>query len=234
MTAISGAVSQDERAVVPITVYSDVICPWCYVGKRRLEAALDLLGCRAYARTSWQPFELNPTMPREGMDRKTYLEAKFGSAQAVEAMLDHVREAGRQSGIAFAFDRISRIPNTLDAHRLLWLAHQEDRQDAVVETLFRAYFEEGADLSDRRTLDELMVSAGLSRESVRTCMESKESVRAVREQEQTGLRLGIRAVPHFVVAGQPGLSGAQPPQTLAGWLRQSLAIVTTAAHGEKG
>jgi predicted DsbA family dithiol-disulfide isomerase len=208
-----------------IEIYSDVICPWCYVGKRRLEAALELAGLQATVEVRWRPFELNPTMPGRGMDRKTYLEAKFGNPQAVESMLEHVREAGRQSGIAFAFDRIPRTPNTFDAHRLIWWAAEQKRQDAVVESLFKGYFEEGADLSDRNVLLDLGIRAGLDREQSRHRLESEASEAAVRVEEQRGLRLGIRAVPYFLIGDGPGLSGAQPPQTLAAWLRDGLPRV---------
>lgn len=206
-----------------VEIYSDVVCPWCYVGKRRLEAALKLAGLQATVAVRWRPFELNPTMPSRGMERKSYLEAKFGSPRAVESMLEHVREAGRQSGIAFAFDRIPRTPNTFDAHRLIWLAEQRRRQDAVVESLFKGYFEEGADVSDRNVLLDLAASAGLDREEGRHCLESEASGATVRGEEQRGLHLGIRAVPYFLVAGGPGLSGAHPPATLAAWLGETLA-----------
>ncbi|MGE3151380.1 MAG: DsbA family oxidoreductase [Nitrospiraceae bacterium] len=206
-----------------IEIYSDVICPWCYVGKRRLEAALELAGLRGTVEVRWRPFELNPTMPSRGMDRKTYMETKFGSHQAVESMLEHVREAGRQSGIAFAFDRIPRTPNTFDAHRLVWAAGGQGLQDAVVESLFKGYFEEGTDLSERAVLVELVVRAGLDREQSERCLESEESGAAVREEEQRGLRLGIRAVPYFIIGDGPGLSGAHPPPKLAAWMSEVLA-----------
>jgi predicted DsbA family dithiol-disulfide isomerase len=156
------------------------------------------------------------------MDRKPYLEAKFGGPEAVESMLERVREAGRQSGIAFAFERIPRTPNTFDAHRLVWLAGEQQRQDGVVESLFKGYFEEGADVSDRNVLLDLAARAGLDREESRHCLESEASGAAVRGEEQRGLRLGIRAVPYFLTGGGPGLSGAHPPHTLAAWLGGTL------------
>ena len=116
---------------VHIEVYSDIVCPWCYVGKRRLEQALALLEPETRSYVSWRPFELNPTMPARGMDRRTYLEAKFGSLPRVESVLEQVWEAGKQSGIVFAFDRMTRVPNTFDAHRLVWLAEQHSRQEQV-------------------------------------------------------------------------------------------------------
>jgi predicted DsbA family dithiol-disulfide isomerase len=203
-----------------IEVYSDVVCPWCYVGKRRLEKALALLEPEARPHVSWRPFELNPTMPAAGMDRKSYLEAKFGSLHRVESMLEQMREAGKQSGIAFAFDRMTRVPNTFDAHRLVWLAAQHSRQEQVVEAFFRGYFEEGIDLSHRDALVVLAEAGGLERRRIAKCLESDEGVKAVRDEEQKGLQLGIRGVPYFHRDGLTGLSGAQPPAVMVEWLRK--------------
>jgi predicted DsbA family dithiol-disulfide isomerase len=146
-------------------------------------------------------------------------------------MLDHVREAGRQSGLAFAFDRIPRTPNTFDAHRLIWLAGREDCQGRVVERLFRTYFEEGLDLSHRSTLVQAAREAGLRHDNVAGWLASQEGTDEVRSDEQAGLRLGIRAVPYFYMEGQPGLSGAHPPPVIADWLRQ--ALTTGAASAMK-
>ena len=129
-----------------IEIYSDVVCPWCYIGKRRLERALDQLNGAAQARITWRPFELNPTMPKEGMERTTYLESKFGSLDAFRQLEEHVLAAGAAERIPFAFGKVARTPNTFMAHRLIWYAEQQGRQDAVVESLFRGYFVEGADI----------------------------------------------------------------------------------------
>jgi predicted DsbA family dithiol-disulfide isomerase len=211
-----------ERVKLHIQVYSDIICPWCYVGLKRLEAALALIERPSDLTVQWRPFELNPTMPSPGMDRNTYLEAKFGSAEAVASMLDHVRQAGRESGIAFAFERIPKTPNTFEAHRLVWLAGREGRQAAMVERLFRGYFEEGMDLSQRATLVQLATEAGIDPQTAGAWLASQEGIHAVRGEEQAGLELGIRAVPYFYIVGHAGLSGAQPPPVIADWLRQAL------------
>jgi predicted DsbA family dithiol-disulfide isomerase len=199
--------------------------------EERLEAALELLGRPSELSVTWRPFELNPTMPPSGMDRKVYLEAKFGSARAIESMLDHVREAGRQAGIAFAFDRVKKTPNTFDAHRLTWLAGREGRQGEMVERLFRAYFEEGLDLSHRPVLVQTAREAGLENANVADWLASQEGVKEVRDEEHAGLQLGIRAVPYFYVQGQAGLSGAHPPPVIADWLRQ--AATTSAVSATK-
>ena len=132
-----------------VDVISDVICPWCYIGKRRLERAVRDLGGRHEVRVRWHPFQLNPTMPEGGMDRKDYRTAKFGSWERSQALDAQVAAAGIAEGIAFAFDRIGRTPNTLDAHRLIALAGERGVQDAVVEAFFRGYFAEARDLGDR-------------------------------------------------------------------------------------
>ena len=216
-----------------IAIYSDVICPWCYVGMKRFEAALTLFDQPSHLTVTWRPFELNPTMPAAGMDRKGYLETKFGSAGAVESMLDHVREAGRQSGILFAFDRIMRTPNTFDAHRLIWLAGREGRQTEIAGRLFRAYFEEGMDMGDRPTLARLAGDAGMKRDTAAAWLASEQGAKEVRAEEQIGLQLGIRAVPYFSIEGRPGLSGAHPPPVIVEWLRQSSSAIARSAAGAR-
>src|SRR5882672_5168329 len=134
-----------------VDVISDVICPWCYIGKRRLEKAVAAFG-RKQVRVRWHPFQLNPRMPKRGMNRQEYRTAKFGSRERSLALDAQVAEAGRGERISFAFDRIERTPNTLDAHRLIGLADKEDVQDAVVEAVFRAYFVEGRDISQTAIL----------------------------------------------------------------------------------
>src|ERR1700732_3554952 len=129
-----------------VDVISDVICPWCYIGKRRLEEAVAAFG-REQVRVRWHPFQLNPRMPKEGVNRREYRTAKFGSWERSLALDAQVAAAGRAEGIPFAHEKIERTPNTLDAHRLIWLAEKEGVQNAVVEALFRAYFTEGRDIS---------------------------------------------------------------------------------------
>src|SRR3954451_21913305 len=135
-----------------IDVISDLICPWCYIGKRRLEKAVAAVKGRHEVRVRWLPFQLNPTMPKDGISRREYRTRKFGSWERSLALDAKVVEAGKSEGIPFAFDRIERTPNTLDAHRLVWLADKEGVQDAVVEALFRAYFTDGRDSSNRQML----------------------------------------------------------------------------------
>jgi predicted DsbA family dithiol-disulfide isomerase len=194
-----------------IAIYSDVICPWCYVGKRRLEAALATPGMPAPPRFAWLPFELNPEMPAEGVERQAYRAKKFGAARSAE--LDrNMLETGRELGIAFAFDRMTRTPNTRLAHRLIWEAGRQGRQDAVVERLFRAYFEEARDIGEPQTLASLAAEAGLAAEGVAGSLGEPESLDAVVDLEQQGYRMGIQGVPFFILARKYAVSGAQPPE----------------------
>jgi len=196
-----------------IDVYSDVVCPWCYIGKRRLEQALDATRGRGEAHVAWRPFQLNPTMPKIGMDRRVYLEAKFGGPGELKAIQERVTAVGAGVGIDFLFDRIERTPNTFDAHRLIWFAGQHHRQDEVVETLFHAYFTEGLNIGQAETLATLATRAGLDGDNVGRLLQSDEGVEAVRQEESRGHRLGIRGVPYFVLNGGTALSGAQPVET---------------------
>ncbi len=193
-----------------IEVYSDVICPWCYVGKRRLERALAAAGAREMVRVMWKPFELNPTMPSQGMDRRTYLEAKFGSLAVFQPMEDRLLAVAEEDGIMFAFDRIARTPNTLLAHRLLWWADQQGCQDRAVEALFRGYFTEGADIGSVTGLVALAETIGLVAAELERFLGGTDGVAEVKAEEAAGHRLGIRGVPYFVFNGEYGLSGAQP------------------------
>jgi predicted DsbA family dithiol-disulfide isomerase len=207
----------NDRALT-IDVYSDVICPWCYVGKRRLESALARLGGAVHARVMWRPFQLNPTMPKEGMDRRTYLQAKFGSLEVFDEMEQRLLEAGDAERISFAFRKIVRTPNTFLAHRLIWHAGLHDRQNELVESLFRGYFEEGADIGSPTALAQLADRAGLKAETV---FRGDEGVAEVKEEEAVGRRLGIRAVPHFVLNQAVAVSGAQPPEVLIAAIEKS-------------
>lgn len=205
-----------------IDIYSDVVCPWCYVGKRRLQRALGALNPVGGLEISWRPFQLNPTMPVEGMDRTTYLEAKFGSLERFRQMEEHVVQAGTSEGIRFAFDKIARTANTFQAHRLIWHAKRAGCQDAVVDSLFRGYFEEGANIGDRSELARLAARGGLEPEVVESFLCSDEGTSEVKAEESAGHRLGIRGVPYFVVNGEYGISGAQPPDVFLRACRHAL------------
>ncbi|HEX7964786.1 MAG TPA: DsbA family oxidoreductase [Gammaproteobacteria bacterium] len=193
-----------------IDVFSDVVCPWCYVGKRHLEAALGQAGVTD-AEIHWHAFQLNPDLPPEGMDRRAYLMAKFGT-EGVERIHERVQEAGRAAGIAFEFENIRRSPNTFDAHRLLQLAGP--RQGALKEALMRAYFLEGRDVGDRATLAAIAVRTGIEGD-VQALLAGDAGAQAVRDDLALAGRIGISGVPFFIFGGRYALAGAQPPQVLA-------------------
>jgi predicted DsbA family dithiol-disulfide isomerase len=194
-----------------IDIISDVICPWCFIGKRRLERALQLRP-EISVDIAWRPFQLNPDMPREGMDRKAYLTAKFGAAAPAERIYANVAAAGAGVDIPFAFDRIRRTPNTRDAHRLIRRAGMEGLADAAVEALFRSHFTEGRDIGDIAVLAEVAGAVGLDAAETRRWLESGAAVDEVIAEDRSARRLGINAVPCFVFEGQYAVSGAQDPE----------------------
>ena len=206
----------NERALT-VEVYSDAICPWCYVGKRRLERALQHVGDTVKTYVAWRPFQLNPTMPKDGMDRAAYLEAKFGSLDTFNEMEQRLLEAGQTEQIAFAFQKINRTPNTFLAHRLIWYAGQQDCQDAIVHQLFKGYFEEGLDIGSTAVLVELGDRVGLQ---AAPFLASNDGVAEVKAEESVGHKLGIRGVPYFIVNGTSTISGAQPVETFVSAIDQ--------------
>lgn len=204
---------------VTVDVISDVICPWCYVGKRRLEKAIALSG-RQDVRVRWRPFQLNPRMPTGGVDRKEYRTAKFGSWERSLALDAQVAEAGRAEGIPFAHHKMLRTPNTLDAHRLIRLADADGVQDAVVEAVFRAYFTEGRDIGDRAVLLDVAAAAGLDRGRAETLLAGEADVEAVLREEAEAQRRGVTGVPCFVINGTVALSGAREPDAFLAAFRR--------------
>jgi predicted DsbA family dithiol-disulfide isomerase len=198
---------------MPLTVdvISDVICPWCYIGKRRLEKAVAALAGRERVRVRWHPFQLNPLMPREGMSRREYRTAKFGSWERSLALDAQVAAAGRAEGIPFDYAMVMRTPNTLDAHRLIELADTVGIQDAVVEAVFRAYFAEGRDISQATVLLDVVAEAGLDRGRAEAALNSDEGLAAIRAAEEQSRRAGVQGVPHFLINGTLALSGAREP-----------------------
>jgi len=211
-------------AVVDIEVFSDVVCPWCYVGRHRLARAVELLGGKHEVRVTWKPYQLNPWMPPEGMDRAEYRRMKFGSAERSSGMDTRLKDAGRELGIDLAFERIARTPNTLNAHRLIWLAGQQGRQIETVDALFQAYFTDGKDVGDTATLVGLASAAGLDADAVAHLLDGDEGLADVEEEEQVGRSLGIDGVPFFLLAGKYGVSGAQPPDVLANVIERVVAL----------
>ncbi|HEX9466217.1 MAG TPA: DsbA family oxidoreductase [Alphaproteobacteria bacterium] len=193
-----------------IDIVSDAICPWCYIGKRRLEQALTLAP-QPELEIGWRPFQLNPEMPVEGMDRKDYLRAKFGDSAGGQGY-ERITQVGSELGIPFAFDRIKRTPNTIMAHRLIRFAARENLQDPMVETLFRGYFTEGQDIGRRETLVALAEAAGLKPAAVDAYLSGAEDDDTIRAEDAFVRQIGINGVPCFIIERQYAISGAQPPE----------------------
>jgi predicted DsbA family dithiol-disulfide isomerase len=206
-----------------IDVVSDVVCPWCFIGKRRLEGALALYAKErpdAPAPTvTWRPFQLNPGLPAEGMARADYVARKFGARGG--AVYDRVKAVGREVGIDFAFDRITRQPNTLAAHSLIWLAGTVGRQDATKEAFLRAYFLDGVDLTARANLVAIATSAGLDRAAVEEWLDNPEAREGAAAEDARAREIGIEGVPFFIFNGRLGVSGAQPAEVLLDAMKQA-------------
>ena len=214
-----------------VEIYSDMVCPWCFIGKRRWEKAIETAGYANHVQATWRPFQLNPTMPKSGMDRRTYLEAKFGGAEARREIEERLAKAGVADGIMFAFDRMARTPNTFEAHRLMWFAQQHKKQDDLAEGLFHAYFSEGRDIGDGQTLVDIAAEIGLDRDATRQFLASDQGVEVVREEEATGHGLGIQGVPYFVLNGTYAISGAQSPDIFVSALQKVEADRTDGKAG---
>jgi predicted DsbA family dithiol-disulfide isomerase len=193
-------------------VVSDLVCPWCYIGKRRLEAALQRLPAGTEVAVSWHPFQLNPDMPEAGVDRGEYLERKFGGRSA--EIYARVRAEGAAVGIPFAFDKVTRQPNTLVAHSLIALAADAGLQDAVVEALFNAYFIDGRDLTSSQVLTEIACGAGLAKAEVDACLASAQAREHMKAEDDQARRIGVSGVPFFILNRRYAVSGAQDPEVL--------------------
>ena len=200
--------------MIQIDIFSDTICPWCLIGKRRLEAALKLRPDQQ-VQIRWRTFQLNPQMPREGMDRETYLNLKFGGAENATMIYDRIRGAGAEEGIDFAFEAIARTPNTLESHRLVRWAAGLGKETELVEVLFQAYFLRGEDIGAKAVLLQAAETAGLDREAAAAFLETDDLLAEVSEEDRQARALGIDGVPCFIFNGRHALAGAQPPKVLA-------------------
>lgn len=196
-----------------IEVFADLICPWCYIGWRRLHRAL-LERPTLMAEIRWRPFQLNPDMPSGGMDRQLYLHAKFGSRERARQIYGVVEETARRDGMALDLSRIRRTPNTFDAHRLVRWSEDNGDSTAMVEQLFQAYFVEGVDLSDLAALADVAASVGFDRAAAAEMLRGSGEAAAVRAADAQARQLGLHAVPCFVFNRRYALSGAQEPSSL--------------------
>jgi predicted DsbA family dithiol-disulfide isomerase len=199
---------------VTLDIISDPICPWCYIGKTQLDTALAAAADHPFA-IQWHPFQLNPDMPREGMDRRDYLEAKFGGQKgAVQAYMPVVERA-EALGLKIDFEGMKRTPNTIDAHRLIHWAGIESKQNATVDALFHAYFVEARDIGAHDVLGDIADSVGLDASLVLKLLSTDADVNEIRARDTHSREMGVSSVPTFVVAGQHAVPGAQSPELWA-------------------
>jgi predicted DsbA family dithiol-disulfide isomerase len=209
-----------------IDIVSDAICPWCYVGKRQLERALATLAEEGLAfEIHWSPFQLNPDMPREGRDRAAYRTWKFGSAEKAAALDGRIVEAAAAVGLAFRTDLMTRTPNTIDAHRLVWLAGQNGVQDAVMETVFKAYFTQGRDIGEHAVLADCAAEAGMGRQVVVDFLAGELADKEMRAADHAAREAGVSGVPSFFLDGYSLFSGAMPAETIAKALREGRRVL---------
>jgi predicted DsbA family dithiol-disulfide isomerase len=194
-----------------LDIFSDTICPWCLIGKRRLERALAQRP-QPDLKIRWRAFQLNPDMPAAGMDRKLYLATKFGGPENASSVYDRIREAGASEGIDFDFDGIGHTPNTVDSHRLIRFADRNGCQDAVVEGLFQAYFLNGRNIGDREVLVSIAAANGLNAEATENYLATTEDADAIRAEDAQARAVGINGVPCFIFNGRHALPGAQSPE----------------------
>ncbi len=209
-----------------IDIVSDAICPWCYIGKRQLERALAMLVPDGLQfSVHWNPFQLNPDMPPEGRDRAAYRAMKFGSAEKARALDERVGSAAAGVGLAFRQDLMLRTPNTINAHRLIWLAGKQNVQDAVMEAVFVAYFTQGRDIGDLDVLADCAATAGMDRAAVADFLAGDVAAQEMRAADQAAREAGVNGVPSFFLDGYGLFSGAMPAETIADALRKGQQVL---------
>jgi len=213
-----------------IDVVSDTVCPWCFIGKRRLGRALAMRP-DVPVEVFWRPYQLDPTIPREGVDRRAYLKAKFGDSPRTTAMGDAIRTEGAGEGIDFAFDRIAKSPNTLDSHRLIRWAGSAGVQDAVVERLFKAYFVEGRDIGDAAVLTDVAGEAGMDTALVSELLGNGSDLALVEREAGMANQMGISGVPTFIFDSKFMISGAREPEILVRVMDKALQSRAEQAAG---
>lgn len=197
--------------MIRLDIFSDPVCPWCYVGKANLDKALAAHPDHPF-QIQWHPFQLNPDMPPEGVAKRAYLEEKLGGKARVDAVHERLREVARGAGVDMDPDRPQRMPNTLDAHRLIHWAGIEGVQSAVVTALMRAYWVEGRDIGDHATLADIGGENGMDRDATLRLLRSDADAEDIRARDEDARRKGVTAVPTFLIARQYVVSGAQPPE----------------------
>jgi predicted DsbA family dithiol-disulfide isomerase len=209
-----------------IDIVSDAICPWCYIGKRHLERALATLAAEGIHFTvHWNPFQLNPDMPKEGRDRAAYRAWKFGSAEKAKAIDARIQGAAEAAGLHFRQDLMIRTPNTIDAHRLIWFAGQQGVQDAAMESVFKAYFTQGKDIGDHAVLADCGAEAGLDRQEVAAFLAGGLADAEMRAADQAAREAGVSGVPSFFLDGYSVFSGAMPAEHMVQAFRRGQQVL---------
>jgi predicted DsbA family dithiol-disulfide isomerase len=217
-----------ESEPLTIDIVSDVVCPWCYLGEKRLEAALAEAPQQVALR--WRPYQLDPTIPAGGLDRAEYMAKKFGKSGRLQTVHDNLVRLGAEVGLPFAFDKIKRAPNTLDAHRVIRWANSAGSQGKVVERLFKAYFVEGRDIGDRGVLIDIAGECGLDPKLVETLLAEGADADLVRDEIAEAQAIGVSGVPFFIFAGRVGVPGAQEPSVLVRAMAQARQAMNEPAN----
>jgi len=209
-----------SKPKIKIDIASDVVCPWCYIGKRRIEKAMTQLSDQFEFEVSYLPFELNPQTPKEGFNQKDYLTKKFGSEEKYNQITSHVASVAAEEGLKFDFSKQKVSPNTRDAHRILLFAKQEGKQLAAKEAFMKAYFEDGVDLTKKENLLAISEQVGLNPQRIAALLDSEEGLAEVIMSEQANHQRGISGVPYYIVNNQYGISGAQSSEVFVQALTQ--------------
>ncbi|MBD9372270.1 DsbA family oxidoreductase [Rhizobium sp. ARZ01] len=219
---------------VTIDVVSDVVCPWCYLGKKRLEQAIEAVSSEVSVAVTFRPYQLNPDMPAQGVDHKKHLADKLGGEAAVERSHQMLTGLGHEDGIDFHFDRIGLSPNTLDAHRLMRWAMIEGPQvqNSVALALFKAYFEDGRNIGDRTVLLDIAERSGMDRAVVCALFSAGADIDSVKEEIGMAREMGVTGVPCFIIDNKYAVMGAQASDVLAGALREVVALKRVEASSQ--
>jgi predicted DsbA family dithiol-disulfide isomerase len=199
------------KVMIKLDIMSDPICPWCYIGKTQLDRALSTKLYHPFA-IEWHPFQLNPDMPPEGMDRRAYLEGKFGGKAAAVQVYGNIETQAQALDLPINFAAMQRTPNTIDAHRLIHWAGLEQKQQVLIDALFAAYFCNGIDIGDPQALCDLAEKSGLKRDVIVRLLDSDADVQMIRDRDAHSRTMGVSAVPTFIIANQHAVPGAQPPE----------------------
>ncbi|HZX73492.1 MAG TPA: DsbA family oxidoreductase [Cyclobacteriaceae bacterium] len=212
--------------VIKVDIVSDVVCPWCYIGKRRMEKAIKELSGEVEVQLEYHPFELNPDAPKEGRNQREYLIAKFGSSQKYQELTNHVTRVAAEEGLKFDFEKQNISPNTRDAHRIIMLAKQDGKQVEAKEAFMNAYFEEGMDLTKKENLIAVAVKVGLDKNKIAALLDSENGIEEIETEEYLYQQRGVRGVPYFIINNKYGISGAQAADTFKQAFRQVASEVS--------